>query len=154
MKKTFTTFFPLGFSSIITVFITIFFFTFAALSLAAAYSDYNQSRKTAEKTHSYYAADAVAREMSAHVDEVLYQIYLNSFSAKKFYQEIETADFTENMPHTVTDISVETENDSAVISYIVPISEEQQLSVSLSINYPLYENECFTTILCWQTLPI
>ncbi len=154
MKNTHSAFFPLGFSSIVTILITIFFFTFAALSLATAYSDYSQSKKIAKQTTSYYAADSAAREMAAHIDGLLYDIYLHSSSAKDFYQMIETTDFTKNIPDKISSVSMEVQNDYTVISYLVPVSEEQQLSVSLKINYPLHESECFSTITSWQTLNI
>ena len=152
MKKTFTDFFPLGFSSIITVFITIFFFTFAGFSLASAYSDYRQSQKNASETDSYYAADAIAREMTAHIDNLLFDIYLFSPSADIFYQTIKETDFTKNIPEIISDVSIGSHENSAIISYLVPISNEQQLSVALKINYPLYENECFSTIIRWQKI--
>ena len=152
MKKSFATFFPLGFFSIITVFITIFFFTFAGFSLASAYSDYRQSQKIGAETASYYAADAAAREMTAHIDKLLYDIYLFSPSADIFYQTIEETDFTKNVPEIISDFSIESQENDVIISYFVPISSEQQLSVALKINYPLYESECFSTIICWQKL--
>lgn len=152
MKKTFAAFFPLGFSSVITMFITIFFLTFASLSLAAAYSDYSQSQKIADQAKAYYTADAAAREMVEHIDKLLYDIYLYSSSADIFYQTIKVTDFTKDMPDIISDVSTETKESLAVISYLIPISEEQQLSVSLKINYPIYESECFSTIIKWQTI--
>jgi len=152
MKKSFTAFFPLGFSSIITVFITIFFLTFSGFSLASAYSDYHQSQQIANETASYYAADAVARKMTTQIDKLLYDIYLFSSSADIFYQTIEETDFTKNMPERISDVSVECQENFAIISYLVPISNEQQLSVALKINYPLYESECFSTIIRWQKI--
>lgn len=152
MKKKHSSFINIGFSSIVMVFIMICLVTFATLSVLTAHSDYRLSQKMAEKTNAYYQADAIARNMAENIDKELYQIYLISSSVDAFYHAISAADFSGNAPEQVTDLALEVTEETAAISYAVPVSEVQTLHVSLKINYPFAKSECFSTITRWQTV--
>ena len=152
MKKKPSSFINIGFSSIVMVFIMICLVTFATLSVLTAHSDYRLSQKVVDKTNAYYQADAIARNMMKNIDNELYRIYLTSTSADAFYQAISTANFSEKAPAQVSDLVLEVMEETAAISYAVPVSEVQTLHVSLKINYPFAESECFSTITRWQTV--
>lgn len=151
MKKTPSSFINLGFSTIIMVFLTICFVTFASLSVLTAHSDYKLSQKVAEKTTAYYRADALARNVAEHIDYTLYELYESTLSASEYYETIFSTDFTVNMPITTTTISVTNINDITCISYTIPVSDTQNLHVTLKVNYPASDSECFSTITKWQT---
>lgn len=153
MKKNKSSFINIGFSSIVMVFIMICLVTFATLSVLTAHSDYRLSKKMADKTTAYYAADTIARDMLETVDNKLYDIYLTSSTSSGFYKGVLTADFSANAPSDVQGISLDKDtNEDITISYAVPISEVQTLYVSLKINYPSAGSECFSTITRWQTV--
>jgi len=152
MKKNRASFINIVFSSIVMVFIMICLVTFASLSVLTAYSDYRLSTKVADKTTAYYQADALAREMTAHIDTKLYSIYETSATSAVFFEKITTFDFSESKPDGIYNILSETTDDSAVISYVVPVSDIQNLYVTLKVNYPDVGSECFTTITRWQTV--
>ena len=126
--------------------------TFATLSVLTAHSDYRLSQKMADKTTAYYKADAIARDMLEILDDQLFDIYLKDSSSNGFYEVLAVTDFSTNTPSNIQNIAQKNMNDHVVISYEVPISEVQTLHVSLQVNYPLAESECFTTITRWQTV--
>jgi len=152
MKKNRASFINIGFSSIVMVFIMICLVTFATLSVLTAHSDYRLSKKLADKTTAYYQADAIARDTLAIIDENLYNLYISSSSVNDFYGSIAKQTVFPEMPANVRNITIENTQEPVVISYTVPISEVQTLYVSLKINYPTADSECFTTITRWQTV--
>ena len=152
MKKNKSSFINIGFSSIVMVFIMICLVTFATLSVLTAHSDYRLSKKMADKTTAYYAADTIARDMLAFVDDRLLQIYQTGLDSSDFYEGVLATDFSANAPSDVHNITLEKPDDDIIISYTVPVSEVQTLYVSLQINYPFAGSECFSTITRWQTI--
>lgn len=152
MKQKKASFINIGFSSIIMVFIMICLVTFATLSVLTAHFDYQLSQKVAEKNHDYYAADAIAKDALASIDNELYVLYEHSESVEDFYLQISSANLFKELPESVSDITIEQTDNTPVISYQVPISEVQTLYVALQIQYPKTPSECFTTILRWQTI--
>lgn len=152
MKQKKDTFINIGFSSIIMVFIMICLVTFATLSVLTAHSDYRLSQKVADKTTAYYAADAIARDTLAKIDNQLYQFYQSTTSVENFYQDISTGLEINDLPQGVSDITIELTEDYPIIIYQVPISDVQTLHVMLSVNYPETGSEWFTKIQRWQTV--
>ena len=152
MKKTKSSFINIGFSSIVMVFIMICLVTFATLSVLTAHSDYLLSKKMADKTTAYYEADAVARDMLEILDNQLFNIHLEGSASDYFYETVAVTDFSAYAPSNIHNITLKNIEDDIIISYEVPISEVQTLCVSLQINYPFAESECFTTITRWQTV--
>jgi len=151
-KKNKSSFINIGFSSIVMVFIMICLVTFATLSVLTAHSDYRLSQKMADKTIAYYKADAIARDMIELLDKELFNIYLEGSSSDVFCEAVAATDFSAHAPSDVHNITLKDTEDDILISYEVPISEVQTLYVTLQINFPLSESECFTTITRWQTV--
>jgi len=152
MKKNNSSFIHIGFSSIVMVFIMICLVTFATLSVLTAHSDYRLSKKMAEKTTAYYDADAIARNMLKNIDNNLYDLYQNTHNATQFFEELAFTNMAEDAPVGIYDFCLETGIDSAVISYATCISDVQTLCITLKINYPSADSECFSTITRWQTI--
>ena len=151
-KKNKSSFINIGFSSIVMVFIMICLVTFATLSVLTAHSDYRLSQKMADKTAAYYKADAIARDMVTLLDNQLFEIYLEGSSSDYFYETVAATDFSANAPSDIRNITMKDLDDDTIISFEVPISEVQTLHVTLHIQFPLAESECFTTITRWQTV--
>lgn len=154
MKKNTFSFFPIGFSSVILVLITIFFFTFAVLTLSVSQADYTLSTQYAQENSAYYQADAIAKEMCIYIEEQAAAIYQSNVSTDIFYKEIAKLEFSYPISEKIQNILIEYVENYVIISYIVPISENQHLSVALKVNYPQSENECFLTIIGWQTVSV
>lgn len=151
-KKNKSSFINIGFSSIVMVFIMICLVTFATLSVLTAHSDYRLSQKMADKTTAYYKADAIARDMVELLDNQLFDIYLEGSASDHFSEAVAATDFSAHAPSDIHNITLHNVEDNTMISYEVPISEVQTLHVTLQINFPLAEGECFTTITRWQTV--
>ena len=154
MKFKKDSFINIGFSSIVMVFIMICLVTFATLSVLTAHSDYKLSVKAADKTTSYYAADTVARDVLSQIDASLYRIYLGSSSSEDYYANLSASFVINDLPQSVSDITIELSEGLPVINYRVAISDVQTLHVSLTANYPQNGNEWFTSIQRWQTVTI
>ena len=142
----------IGFSSIITILVTICLVAFGALSVLTAYSDYRLSQNAAENTRAYYAADAIAREELAAIDSALFSLYKTTNTYEQYYQQVLASDFVNKLPQLVSNITIMPTDTSPVLSYEVPISNTLTLHVTLMIQYPQTASECFTTIIRWQTV--
>ena len=152
MKKFQRPFINLGFSSILMVFITVCFATFAALSVLTAHSDYKLSSKFADKTTAYYQADMVARNIACEIEQNLYRLYSTVYHENDFFEELTLELLLENVPEGATDIEFFSEDNSACINYAVTISEVQTLHVSLEILYPASGNDTLLKINRWQNV--
>lgn len=117
-----------GGCSILIIFITICLTTFATLSMVSANSDYKLSLKTAENNSEYYSADSKAEKSLGEIDSVLKE-HLND--TKEDYINNVSAELSLNDSWIVSN-----NNDSLEVTYIVPISEKQDLQCTLDINYP------------------
>ncbi len=142
----------IGVSSIITIFLALFLITFAALSMLTANSDYQLSKKCAENTTSYYAADAQAKKSAAAIEEILYQLYLNSDDREIFFAGITPELFTNQLSEEISAFLLTNEN--TTISYETTLSDTQILSVSLTICYPELEGDTLLHISSWQVKDI
>lgn len=152
MKRKRDSFINVGFSSIIMVFIMICLVTFATLSVLTAHSDYQLSQKSANKTIAYYEADAAARSIMAAIDKELFSLYQSSTSSTDYYAQISSEDFLKELQHNTLTIAIEQTNTVPILTYQVDISDVQTLHVTLRIQYPQTDSECFTSILQWQTI--
>ncbi|MGN0351754.1 MAG: hypothetical protein ACI4ES_08885 [Roseburia sp.] len=148
----------IGFSSILTIFLTICLVTFAALSILTANSDYKLTQKVAEKTTAYYNADSIAQQILADIDSNLLLLYQNSESKEQYY-ELVTSD-TWSTPElvsqqdagTLLDYTVSsTSEGDATITFHISVSETQNLEVILQILYPIEDHDVFFQILSWRT---
>lgn len=151
MKKKNLPFINIGVSSIITIFLAFFLITFAALSMLTANSDYTLSRKTAEAAANYYTADANARIAAASIEEILYQLYLDSYDSETFFSKLTPELFSEEFGEDILHFRLSVENEAANISYETVISETERLYVSLTIQYPEFESDTLLTITNWQS---
>jgi hypothetical protein len=113
----------IGGSSILVIFVILTLTTFAALSLVSANADYSLSRKTMSASTQYYTADSRAEEMLMQIDTALADIPSGSF----FLTEAETA------LAGMDGVSAARDGDSLLVTYTIPVSDSQSLSVVLSV---------------------
>lgn len=152
MKTSKPLFFGIGFSSIIMVLVTICLVAFGVLSVLTAHTDYKLSQNMAKEAKSYYAADSIARKELSAIDFALFNLYKNTDSSEHYYQQVLTTDFIKELPQLVSNITITPTNTSPLLSYEVSVSETLILYVTLKIQYPQTDSECFTTITRWQTV--
>lgn len=103
----------IGVSSLLVIFIVLCLTTFAALSLTSANADLKMARRAAQTVSDYYAADSAAVELLARLDEA-----------------VEAAP---GRP-VLSGVAFEREGGALVASYGVPISDGQELRVT--VRYP------------------
>lgn len=151
MKKKRVSFINIGFSSIVMVFITLCLVTFAALSILTANSDYQLSKKMAEKTSVYYKADLCAKEAAAFVETALYKLYTASDDEETFYSALTCELLSEDISDEITNFMLTKADEHMEVSYEVPFSGVQTLYVTLSIHYPETETDTLLDITRWQT---
>ncbi|MGC4020345.1 MAG: hypothetical protein QM793_14725 [Muricomes sp.] len=77
----------IGSSSLLVVFLVLCLVTFATLSLSSAKSDYNFSKKLAERRTEYYQASGKAQLLLDSIDKILSETYQNS--TLPYYSEAE-----------------------------------------------------------------
>lgn len=116
-----------GSSSLLLVFVVISFVSFAVLSLSSALTDRNLTAKIYEKNLSYYDACNLAEEQLSQIDTLLENAYLNSSSPEEFYEKV-----------------------SAETTFTIPVSEFQELSVTVSHHYPEDEGDTLYDVTGFQ----
>lgn len=138
-----------GFSTILVAFVMICIVTFSALSLLTANSDYKLSKKAAEKTTAYYKAEAKAYRILANIDNILADSYQYA-AAKSNYKSRAVSKIKEyKAGHPNLSLSVDT---SGTITYSIPVTDTQTLSVTMQITVPAESDGHFYTLTGWQTL--
>ena len=142
----------IGFSSILMVFTMLCLVTFATLSLITANSDYRLSLKVAEKTTTYYKADAAAREYLMQLDLALADLYAACDDRQTFFEkaailipELKTEDTLCAEPPMMTDNYLS-------CTFQVTISDVQKLYVTLKLLYPEHPGDEFYKVTQWQTV--
>lgn len=126
-----------GASSILMIFVVLCLTTFAVLSYVTANADSRMTNKVMENTTAYYVADANAQRIIADIDlqlvNLMKEAELNaadeSFRAEAYRALLNSASFRSGT--AVPDIH--TGSEGIFLDFTVPISEIQQLEVSLRL---------------------
>lgn len=148
----------IGFSSILTIFITICFVTFAALSILTAHSDYKLTQKVADKTTAYYEADAQAKLLLADLDSNLVLLYKMSQSEDDYFSQVAADAWSlpqieaQKADGTLRSFEVTSDEENGTkIACQITISDVQYLDITLQVLYPVEENDVFYRVLSWRT---
>ena len=137
---------PIGFSSILIVFVMLALVTFTVLSVITANADYKLSKKVAQKTTSYYTANNNAEILLNDIDERLHTLYQKSASADDYFAMVPSA------LADLTQVGIQEDTASVLTaSYSCDISDTQEIDVRLEICYPTDDADGFYKILSWQT---
>lgn len=147
-KKHQTSFVNIGLSSLMIVFLVLCLTTFAILSLSSSKSDYSFSEKFAKHRSAYYDASSRAESVNAQIDEQMDVIWQTS--PKDAYIPTLLQTLADLKPDN-TDLTVQTENGIHTISYQVPMTDRQALSVVLQILDPS-RDDTYYKILSWQEI--
>ena len=136
-----------GFSTILISFTMICIVTFLALSLITANADYRLSKKTAEKTKEYYAAEETAYNGIADIAGLLKSAY--SQSTKKRTYEKRAGSLIRSYREATSSFQLDIDTANAV-NCTVPVSETQTLNFTLQICYPPESDNAFYHLTDWQ----
>lgn len=135
-----------GFSTILLSFVMICVVTFSALALVTANSDYKLSKKVAERTQLYYAAQERAYERLTELDTLMVSCYRASAGEDAYFGQIEA--------HSNSYGTFLTADDKYYLVFEEPIAEDQYLSVKLKLLHPTVEDEPFYEIAEWKSVYI
>ena len=133
-----------GFSTILLAFVMICIVTIAALSLLTANSDYNLSKKVAEKNTAYYQAEKYAYESLTEIDQLLAKAYATTSNAGGYYAAVKNS--LTSLPNGTY------EQATTTYYYSIPIAENQALEIKLSICYPETSHDNFYEIVTWKSV--
>jgi len=134
-----------GFSTILLAFVMICIVTISAVSLLTANSDYKLSKKVAEKSTAYYKAEEEAYAKLEEIDTLLALAYQVSSDETAYY------DTCANRLSYLDYGTYKSDNVTHTYSYTIPIANDQDLFVVLTLQYPNSDNDTFYRISRWQS---
>lgn len=144
-KKQFSAGMNVGSSSILVTFVLLCLVTFAALSFVSAKADHDLTVKAGDRINSYYSSKSLAEVNLANIDSLL------SKHAEQ-YDEAEYFDTLEDLFADNSNYSIIRENDDTYIHYEIPVSNNQDLSVTLKVVYPSHPTADSFVITEWENI--
>lgn len=126
-----------GTTSIVLIFVLLCLLTFSVLSVVSARADLNLSTKSADRTTEYYEAENEANDILLTVRNSL----ASHAGSPDFLSEVRS-DLEGNSGITFSEENAP--------SYHVPINENQQLFVSLTLSAEPQENGDYYQIEAWK----
>ena len=120
--------FQIGTSYLLVIFIVMCLVTFAVLSLSSALKDQSYTKKVADHQTAYASASAAASARLADIDTAL--------QSETPYNQLQDID----------DITITTKDSNWLISYSVPMTESQNLEVSVLVN----PSDGSRRVICWK----
>lgn len=114
---------PVGFSSILIVFISLTLVTFTVLTLVSANADYKLTQTVSERNTAYREAANLAQQKLAEIDAQLMGLLEQNGSLS-----------TESIMTVLSsDITTETTQGGSLVSFTEPINETQTLQIQLFV---------------------
>lgn len=129
-----------GTSTLLLIFVSLCLLTFAVLSFLSARADQNLSRKTAERTSAYYETCNQAEDRLGETDRMLEKLWQETANEKAYFQAVR---------ETFEDMDFDEE--SRMLSFSVPLTDTQVLTVTLKLRTP-ESGSTFYTISGWKTV--
>ena len=120
--------FQIGTSYLLVIFIVLCLVTFAALSLSSALKDRSYTQKIADHQTAYATASAKASARLADIDAAL--------QSKTPYESLQA----------LSDITITNEDSEWLISYTVPMTDSQNLEVSVLAD----PSDGSRRVVCWK----
>lgn len=141
-QKQTKSFFNIGITSIVLIFVMLCLLTFSVLSLVSARADLKLSQKSADHTTRYYEAENAASDILFTVNSCLDE--QAKLADEKTYYKAVRAKLEGTDAITFTD--------DTHITYSVPLGEEQCLAVGLALSYSPFADGRRYQIETWKTI--
>ena len=153
-KKTSFSFIHMGAPSLLMIFLVLCLFTFALLSLSSAKNNRTLSQQSADRIQTYYQASSLAEEALDQIDTILSDAHTDCGA-----ESADTADYqtevTEKLENCSVDgvsaFTVDFTKGEGTLTFQVPVSESQQLSVVLTLPAPSDCQDGYYRITQWTT---
>ena len=121
----------IGSSSILLIFVILCLVSFATLSIVSANADYRLGQKILTRTTAYYDACNQAEKSIAAIDRTLWTVYETAANEEEYFATVG--------------------HDK---SFLIPISDLQNLSIRIEILYPEKEGDTCYRIESWQVINV
>ena len=150
-KKISFSFIHMGAPSLLMIFLVLCLFTFALLSLSSAK---NNRTLSADRIQAYYLASSLAEQTLDQIDTILSDTYKNcgaeSADASVYQKEI-TEQLKNCSVDGVSELTVNFSKKEGTLTFQVPVNENQQLSVILTLPAPSDCQNGYYHITQWAT---
>lgn len=141
-EKSQKSFFNIGITSIVLIFVLLCLLTFSVLSLVSAKADYNLSLKSAQRTSDYYESENQASVILHTIVSCLKEQAVST-DAGQFFTGVRASLEGQDS------ISFQ---DDRHLSYQVPLGDKQILSVHLTISDVPFDDGNLYQIDSWKTV--
>lgn len=133
-----------GLPLLILIFVSLCLVTFSLLSISESKADQTLGEKAAERTTAYYEANTKANALLAQVDQQLAENLRRADTAAnpEAYYEQSCSHIADAIPGVVWS--------SHTISFSIPVTDHQELSVCLTVNWPTQDTDTLYQISEWK----
>ena len=153
-KKPSFSFIHMGAPSLLMIFLVLCLFTFALLSLSSAKKNRTLSHQSDDRIQEYYLASSLAEQTLDQIDTILSDTYKNcgaeSADASVYQKEI-TEQLKNCSVDGVSELTVNFSKKEGTLTFQVPVNENQQLSVILTLPAPSDCQNGYYHITQWAT---
>lgn len=153
-KKTSFSFIHMGAPSLLMIFLVLCLFTFALLSLSSAKNNRTLSQQSADRIQAYYQASSLAEQALDQIDTMLSDAYKDCGAESAdpaVYQKEITEQLKSCSVDGVSDLTVDFSKKEGTLTFQIPVSESQQLSVILTLPAPSDCQNGYYHITQWAT---
>lgn len=133
-----------GTASIVLIFVMLCLLTFSVLSLVSAQANLRLSRKSADRTTDYYAAENEANDILLRLEAIMDECLADG-GEDGFFDRVLTRARSD-----ISGVSFTADGENA-LSYSVLLGEDQALCVSLSLSAQTLPNGRHYQITAWNT---
>ncbi|MGI6069642.1 MAG: hypothetical protein ACOYBE_04360 [Blautia sp.] len=133
----------LGITSLFLIFSILCLVILSLLTWNSSRLDLQMSQKSMEQTAAYYTASAQASGLCQSVDAYLEKNYQDSQDLREYQESL--ARISELDSRIIWD------DDEQVIRFTVPVSDTQDLQVTVKALYPQHDKDPYLEILSWKS---
>lgn len=156
----------MGSASMLVIFLILCLVTFSILSLSSASSDYNFSKRIAERTTDYYEASNQAEEVLVEIDKIFANSYdggdynaylenvgrqLDAMDSREDTNSRGDTDSSQQISLTGWTLTHDFTGDERTVNMTIPVNEKQALAVTLKLNPPANGGN-FYEVTQWQEI--
>lgn len=134
-----------GMCTIVLSFTMVCIVVFSALALIIANSDYNLSKKYAEKNTKYYQAEEDAYKLISQIDNSLKEAYSTCSNQSEYFNSVNQIMAQRKLG------TYELVTEDHLYHFSLALSSNQALQITICIVYPEEKNYPFYNITEWKT---
>lgn len=142
----------IGFTTILTLFVSICLVIFAALSILTSRSDLKLSQKYADRITQESQADVAAKAFAKSIEDSVLLAYQHSDNPADFQKLCKQNIKNLPLPSAITNLQIsDADNNAQLVQFATSITKHQQLNISLTVKRPQTGTDSFISINSWNT---